>query len=149
MTTPAERCLVDTNVLVYSTVSGNPWHMEARQWLTYLHSAGVKLCVTPQILREYLVVLTRGTVFETEFTTDEVLTTLDALLQTLDVIDETSAVALELRRLLANYPIRGKRIHDANLVASMIVHGISRLATYNQGDFSTFQEIALEALPHS
>lgn len=145
--TPAERCLVDTNVLVYSTVSANPWHREAREWLAELHGAGVKLCVTPQILREYLVVLTRGAIFETEFTTDEVLAILAALLQTLDVLDETSAVASMLRSLLERYPIRGKRIHDANLVATMSVHGVERLATYNQDDFRLFREITLEPLP--
>jgi len=147
--TPAERCLIDTNVLIYSTVSGNPWHQEARDWLTALHEAGVTLCVTPQILRECLVVMTRGTVFETDFTMDEVLTVLQALLQTLHVLDETTAVASALRELLRRYPVRGKRIHDANLVAAMQVHGITRLVTYNREDFRVFEEIILEPLPQA
>jgi predicted nucleic acid-binding protein len=148
MMMPVERCLVDTNVLVYSTVAGNSWHQQARAWLAELHQSGVTLCVTPQILREYLVVLTRGAIFETEFSIEEVLGLLDALLQTLDVLDETTAVASALRMLLKRYPIRGKRIHDANLVAAMVVHGITRLATYNLDDFRVFQEITLEPLPH-
>jgi len=125
-----EWCFIDTNVLVYSTVSQNPWHTEAREWLVALHDAGLTLCVTPQILREYLVVLTRGT-----------------LLQTLTVLDETGAVASALIELLQRYPLRGKRIHDANIVAAMLTHGITRLATYNLDDFTVFQEITLQSRP--
>ena len=72
--TDADACVVDTNVLVYSTVSGNPWHEQARQWLATLQDNGLSLCVTTQILREYLVVLTRGNVFEQSFGVDQVLT---------------------------------------------------------------------------
>ena len=56
--TEDRRCVVDTNVLIYSTVSGNPWYDQARNWVTDLHEDGFDLCVTTQILREYLVVLT-------------------------------------------------------------------------------------------
>ncbi|MBN2006492.1 MAG: type II toxin-antitoxin system VapC family toxin [Anaerolineae bacterium] len=146
MMTLAERCLVDTNVLVYSTVAGNPWHQEARDWLAHLHTSGLALCVTPQILREYVVVLTRGAVFETQFSTAEVLAVVETLLQTLEVLDETTIVASTLRDLLRRYPLCGKRIHDANLVAVMLTYGITRLATYNRDDFVVFKEIVLEPL---
>jgi predicted nucleic acid-binding protein len=66
-----DACIVDTNVIVYSTVSGNPWHQQARDWLAALQSKGHRLCVTTQILREYLVVLTRGTVFEKSSSVDK------------------------------------------------------------------------------
>jgi predicted nucleic acid-binding protein len=49
--------------------------------------------------------------------------------------------------LVRQYQIRGKQIHDANIVAVMLTHGIHRLATYNQADFQRFGEIALEAMP--
>lgn len=37
-TTDDDACVVDTNALVYSTVSGNPWHQGARQWLATLQN---------------------------------------------------------------------------------------------------------------
>jgi hypothetical protein len=37
--------------------------------------------------------------------------------------------------------LKGKRIHDANIVATMRENGLKRLKTYNQGDFSTFEDI--------
>ena len=43
----AEDRMIDTNVLIYSTVSGNSWHADARQWLADLQGAGHRLCVSP------------------------------------------------------------------------------------------------------
>ena len=48
-----------------------------------------------------------------------------------------------LRDLVRRYQVRGKRIHDANIVATMMTHGVSRLATYNVKDFD-FREVILE-----
>lgn len=67
----ANRCVFDTNLLVYSTIANSPWNEEARTWLASLQRQGVSLCVTGQILRKYLVVLTRGIVFATVFTEEE------------------------------------------------------------------------------
>ena len=53
------RCMVDTNVLIYITVNHNPWYHVARQWLEGLFYKGLELCISSQIAREYLVVLTR------------------------------------------------------------------------------------------
>lgn len=40
--------------------------------------------------------------------------------------------------------IYGKNIHDANIVAVMLAHNITRLATYNRADFQRFDEVVLE-----
>ncbi len=148
MTMAAEAsCVVDTNVLVYSTVLGNPWYDQARQWLATLQRQGVRLYVTTQILREYLVVLTRGDVFEKSFSMDQVLTQVEALLPSLKILDEPIDVVNLLHELVSQYQIRGKSIHDANVVAVMLVHGIRRLATYNSADFERYEEISLESVP--
>ena len=145
MTTPdVDACLVDTNLLVYSTVSGNPWYQQARQWLSTLQAAGSRLCVTTQILREYLVVLTRGSVFERSFSVDQVLVQVQGFLPSLTLLDEPIAAADLLRELVHRHQVRGKQIRDANIVAVMLTHGIHRLATFNQADFIRFDEISLE-----
>ena len=140
-------CVVDTNVLIYGTVKGNPWHNQARQWLAVLESSGIRLCVTTQILREYLVVLTRGEVFEKSFTVDQVLAQVDALLPNLTILDESIDAANFLRELVGRYQIHGKSIHDANVVAVMLVHGVRRLITYNSADFERYEDISLEPVP--
>jgi predicted nucleic acid-binding protein len=137
---------MDTNVLVYSTVSGNPWYDQTRQWLAALQNRGLHLCATTQILREYLVVLTRGSVFEKSFSVDQVLDQVEGLLPSLTILDEPLEAADLLRVLVRRYQIQGKHIHDANVVAVMLAHGLQRLVTYNSSDFQGFDEIILEPL---
>jgi predicted nucleic acid-binding protein len=148
-TTDAETCMVDTNVLVYSTVAGNDWHQEARLWLSALQDAGVQLCLTPQILREYLVVLTRGSVFEKSFSAEQVLAQMRAFLPAFALLDETEAAANRLQDLVGQYKVRGKTVHDANLVAVMLTHGVRRLITFNRGDFERYAEITVESAPNA
>lgn len=145
--TEDRRCVVDTNVLIYSTVTGNPWYDEARNWLAGLHEDGFDLCVTTQILREYLVVLTRASVFETSFTVDQAIQELEAVLPSLTVFGESDRSAAQLRHLISRYDVRGKQIHDANIVAAMITEGVDTLATYNPGDFKRYSEVHLQPAP--
>ena len=56
-TTAADPAFVDANVLVYSTVPSSPFHAAAVKALTDLRAAGVVLCTSPQVLREYTAVL--------------------------------------------------------------------------------------------
>ena len=90
------RCMVDTNVLIYSTVSSSPWHQEARGWLAALLDEGIELCIIPQIVREYLVILTRGDIFEEQFTPEEALDELEAILPTFILLIEGLLIAREL-----------------------------------------------------
>lgn len=105
------------------------------------------MCVTTQILREYLVVLTRGDAFAKSFSVDQVLTQVEALLPSLEILDEPIDVLNLLHELVSQYQIRGKSVHDANVVAVMLVHGIRRLVTYNSADFERYEEISLESVP--
>ena len=50
---------VDTNVLVYATQATALQHAAAKAKLDSLHADGVALCVSLQVLREYLAVVTR------------------------------------------------------------------------------------------
>jgi toxin-antitoxin system PIN domain toxin len=141
------RCVLDTNLLVYSTVIDNPWHDQSRRWLTGLQDKRNTLCITTQILREYLVVLTRGTVFETAFSPQEALQALKGFLPSLHVLGQPEDSVPILIDLISRYQVKGKHIHDANVVAVMLTHNILRLVTFNQKDFKHFEEISLEPIP--
>lgn len=142
------RCMVDTNVLVYATVEAAPLHTEAREWMAHLQRRDVQLCVTPQICREYLVVLTGDPVFDREFTSTEALDVLSEIRPSLDVL-VPSGILDELLGLVRHYDVAGKRVHDANVVAAMLSAGISRLATYNRKDFTNFESITLLSPPEA
>ena len=48
----------------------------------------------------------------------------------------------EWERLVAMYKVSGKNTHDARRVASMKAHGIAKILTFNDQDFTRYREIA-------
>lgn len=142
-----KRCVVDTNVLVYATVDAAPLCDESRLWMAELQRQNVELCVTPQICREYLVVLTGDPVFDRDFTSAEALDVLAQLRKSLRLLFPSQEALDELFRLVRQYEVAGKRIHDANIVAVMGAKEISHLATYNRQDFAQFEEVTLLSPP--
>ena len=60
---------------------------------------------------------------------------------TFNVLDDGPDVFDLLLHLLAAHPGAGKQVHDANLVAVMLTHGITRLLTFNSADFHRFGDL--------
>jgi len=64
------------------------------------------------------------------------------------LLDEDAKVADRLLSLLDEIPCRGEQVHDANVVATMLEHGIDVLVTVNIADFTRFEHyITLIPLP--
>ncbi|MGC4001136.1 MAG: PIN domain-containing protein [Anaeromyxobacter sp.] len=143
----AEPIFLDTNVLVAASVAEHPSHVAASALLTRLGGQQAPFCISPQVCREFLVVLTRKPVSGREFTVEEALTTLGAWRSACTVIDEGPAALEELLGLVQAHAVKGKQVHDANIVATMLANGIDRLATLNPADFKRFEDlIELEAV---
>lgn len=66
---------------------------------------------------------------------------IEELCRRIIVLKEDSRVPTRLRELVAPYEIRGKQIHDANLVALAVIHGLDVLETANMMDFWRFQTL--------
>ena len=65
-----------------------------------------------------------------------------------DIAEERPGVLDRLLDLLAAHPGSGRQVHDANIVATMLEHGIHRLLTFNSADFRRFaQVIDIEPIP--
>lgn len=75
----------------------------------------------------------------------DVVANIDQFLRFVTLFDGTESGALRLRELVMTRSVRGNRIHDANIAATMMVHHIRVLVTQNLDDFAPFDEI--EALP--
>jgi len=71
---------------------------------------------------------------------DDVLKLLDEIRNSFRIADETAEVTAQLLQLLKQYPTGGKQVHDANIVATMLVHGVDTLLTMNVVDFQRFQD---------
>ena len=143
------QLFVDTNILLTATDESRPLYSAATQILDGSFGQDLRLGASGQVLREYLVVATRPTeVNGLGLSVPDALTNIDEFARHLDLYDETMAVSTRLRQLALDHDLRGKRLHDANIVATMSVHGISTLLTQNGSDFAPFNDITVVAIPN-
>jgi predicted nucleic acid-binding protein len=141
MTTPSEPVFVDTNVLVFSTITTANQHAAARDKLAELRAASVPMWLSRQVLREYAVVLTRPQSFSVPLPASAVSADIRHFMGVFNLAEDGTAVTEKLLWLLENVPIGGKQIHDANIVATMLCYGIPRLLTDDTGDFNRFSSL--------
>ena len=138
---------IDTNVLLTATDESRPHHDAARRLITQSDRHSLHPAVSGQILREYLVVATRPVSANgLGLDTRDAIRNVKAFLRYVRLYDETEATAARLRRLGLEHHLRGKRFHDANIAATMSVHGIRALVTDNVRDFASFADIDAVAL---
>jgi predicted nucleic acid-binding protein len=135
---------VDTSVIVAASVAEHPSHATARDTIDRLVRDRTPLCFSPQVCREILVVLTRQPVAGRTFTLEEALAVLAGWRSATNLLIENVAVVDTLETLVERHAVRGKQVHDCNLVAVMLVHKVDRLLTRNPTDFKRFKEITVE-----
>ena len=133
--------LVDTNILLTATLFTRPLYTNALTVLNDWPNDGKVLCTNGQILREYLVVATRTQeVNGLGLTPVNALQNVAAINQRMNFLLENSAVSEKLRQLIRELNCKGKQIHDLNLVATAMVHGVTKLVTANVDDFKHCKE---------
>ncbi len=131
--------LVDTNVPLTASTPDRRLHQAALAVLNEWPSAGVPLALSGQIIREYLVVATRPRPANgLGLGPAEALENVAAFRSRMRELAAGEAASERLLALVARYACRGKQIHDANLVATALAHGVRRLVTANPGDFVRF-----------
>jgi predicted nucleic acid-binding protein len=137
----ADRAVLDTNVLIAATDQGRPEHARALSALNDWPTLGIALYTSGQILREYLAVATRPALQNgLGLTTTDALGNVRTLREVLHFLDESEKVSTRLQTLLAVVDCRGKQMHDANVVATMLTHGVHTVVTINVDDFARYDD---------
>lgn len=131
---------VDTNVLVYANVIETPFHEQALEAINAAYQANRTIWISRQVIREYLVTMTRPQAFE-NLPKATVLEQIDQFIERFQVADDTAAVTGQLIKLMGEFQIGGKQVHDANIVATMQAYGIPCLLTHNVKDFERFGKV--------
>ena len=142
----AERVLLDTSLLAAASVEEHPGHPEAVAYLDRLTAEGAAGCISPQVCREFMVVLTRKPIGPRTFSVPEALAALAVWRSSCTLLKENEAVVAQWLGLLEKHDVRGKQVHEANLVAVMLTHGVTRLGTRNPADFERYGD-AVEVEP--
>ncbi len=136
--TDAEDWFVDTNVLVYASHTDSPWHARAEAALRDAQAVGAALWISGQILREYLATVTRPQQGRPAVPMTEAIERVRFFAQRFDMVDDGPDVRQRLLSLLSTCPVAGKQVHDANIVATMLANGVTRLLTFSVADFRRF-----------
>lgn len=137
-TTGVDAVFVDTNILIYLNLAGSPLHAAAEGKLQGLAVAGHPLWISRQTLREYLAALSRPGVVTPALAMSTLLADVGTFLTRFLVAEDGPGVTAHLVALLGSVACAGKQVHDANIVATMLAHGIPNLLTHNVADFRRF-----------
>ena len=131
---------VDTNALVRARFRTSPFHEAARAALSRAGQDSEPIRISRQVVREYLVTVTRPQNWSEPLPVAAALHDVEWLRSTFEILEDGERVTTMLVALFREFPVAGKQIHDANIAATILAHGERRLLTFNAKDFRRFGE---------
>jgi predicted nucleic acid-binding protein len=140
LSSPPDRVMLDTNVLLAATDAKRRGYGEAMMILNEWSVRGTSLCVSGQVLREYLAAATRPVESNgLGVPMPEALANVSSFRDRASLLPESGRVIDRLVNLLRDVKCAGKQIHDANVVATMLAHNVHAVVTMNLKDFARFE----------
>jgi predicted nucleic acid-binding protein len=136
------RYLLDTNVLLRIANGADAQHGPATAATLQIIANGDEICLTPQVVIEFWSVATRPAVNNgLDWAPSRVEQQVQTFLNRFQLLEDVSTVFDAWRRLVAAHDVRGKRVHDARLVAVMETHQLTHILTFNVVDFVRYPAI--------
>ncbi len=114
--------------------------------MTRIAGGAERLRISRQVLREYLVVVTRPQTWSTPLPMADALRDAERMSRRFEVLEDGPRVTSLLTDLCREVPVAGRQVHDANIAATMLAYGERRLLTLNERDFRRFGD-RLELVP--
>lgn len=134
------KVFLDTNVLLRATISPFPDYAIVKPFVDGYIARGDELWISGQVVREYFNQTTRPQSFMKPLDAAQIDAQYKKLRAVFKIATETEAVIEQFVMLLQTHPTGGKQVHDANLVATMLVYGIDTMLTINVSDLKRFQD---------
>ncbi len=131
-----QRLGLDTNILLDATDESRPLHRQAQSVFHVFPSLGAHAVLGTQVLREYLVVATRPQKNNgLGLDLPDALFNLGEFRRRASVVPETVEAAELLAEWAGKFRVRGKNLHDLQLLATMHRAGVQTFLTSNPSDF--------------
>jgi len=129
--------MIDANILVYAFDEDSPFNRRCRALLESAQVGNVELCVAPQTLAEWYAVVTNPKRVSRPRTPAEATKVIDNVLSLpgLFVVPVPTDVVERWMQLLQERPVRGGKIFDLQLIATMQGNGLCKIYTFNVSDF--------------
>src|SRR5438270_12811208 len=133
--------LLDTGILLRLINENDPLHSDVERAVDSLIILQEDLLITTQNIAELWNVATRPTANNGLALSPTAVAKMyeDTIEPVYAVVVETKFLPAVLRRLLIQYNIIGKQVHDARLIAMMLVWQIDNLLTLNDRDFCRYE----------
>lgn len=110
-------------------------------------ATGEPVCISRQILREFLAVVTRPQIWARPMPLQAAVAPVQRLADEFEILEDGPAVWDRLKELCGIFSFGGRQVHDANIVVTMLAHGERRLITFNRPDFRRFASVIELLLP--
>lgn len=131
------KVFVDTNVFIYAILEDSPFRELARHEMSKLEEAGSELWISEQVIRESICVLTKKQITTPLPSCEVAVRDVKALAQYMNVCSNRVQEREYFFDLVQRYQLRGAKVYDAGIVASMKTSEIPLLLTNNAKDFET------------
>jgi predicted nucleic acid-binding protein len=130
--------LFDTNCFLRLADKNSPQRIIVLDAIRKLRSNNETLYYTPQILAEFWNVCTRPTSARGGFGLSVEQTERKANLidKCFLILPDNPATFNDWRKLVSDHKVKGLQVHDTKIVASMNVHNIQTLVTFNEKKIS-------------
>lgn len=136
------RRALDANVLIYAVIPVFPQHEGVRRFLlSQLRQPEIRLVVTPNILHEFVHVITDGRRFDPPVGMSEALEVARRILNSrnIDCLAITGAHLERAIELLKHHSLGRRRIADTLLAATLLGSDVPEIITCNAKDFAVFE----------
>lgn len=139
------KIFLDTNVLLYQTFEDidTAKHAVVNDTLRILNNQGHDLCISPQILREFIALATNNTILKTPLGNTDLFLKISEFESNFTMLFETPQSWEVLKDLCQRCSVKKHLIHDANIASIVIAYGLDWLWTFNTKDFQPFADIRL------
>ena len=139
------KILIDTNVLVRSVERAHSLSRIARDGLRHLYQQSHELYVATQNISEFWNVCTRPTKLNGLGNTIEATSRLTTRLESFfTILPESMDTFRQWRGLVVAHGVKGAKVHDARLAATILAYKLDAILTFNADDFARFPIITLD-----
>jgi predicted nucleic acid-binding protein len=137
--------LLDANVLVYLASPSSPQSTVCQAAVERIIEHGDRPAISAQVLYEFWCVATRPAAANgLGWPVSEARRAIAGFRREFDVLHDSPEVLDIWLDLVVTCNLKGKRIHDAHLLATMKANRVSTLLTFNASDFPAVSGLAIQ-----
>ncbi len=135
-TTDESRAVVDTNVLIYRLDRASAHHVAAKALLERGRAGDLRLCVTQQVLLEFVRAITHAKMSRAPLAMDRAWKEVRAVGADMDILSPPDNLITRMAVLDASVRIGSNGSFDLAIAATALSHAVEVIYTYDDSVFA-------------